>query len=89
MDDFIFGKGLWIRFEHKDERSLQITDKEGQDPGKKVEDGEIIQLLCIDYKRISNILKSMFQVGHTRISRYPYPFGDDLDIRTHFQSSAF
>ena len=86
---FIFGKGLWIRFEHKDERSLQITDKEGQDPGKKVEDEKIIQLLCIDYKRISNILKSMFQVGHTRISRYPYPFGDDLDIRTHFQSSAF
>ena len=56
----IFGKGLWIRFEHKDERSLQITDKEGQDPGKKVKDGQIIQLLCIDYKRISNILKSMF-----------------------------
>ena len=50
---------IWMiflqRFGHKDERSLQITDKEGQDPGKKVEDGEIIQLLCIDYKRISNL----------------------------------
>ena len=49
-------------------KDLSKLDKEGQDPGKKVEDGEIIQLLCIDYKRISNILKSMLQIGHTRIS---------------------
>ena len=34
-----------------------MTDKEGGDPDEKVGDGEIIQLLCKDYKRISNILK--------------------------------
>ena len=69
MDGFYFLQ----RFGHKDEISLQITDKEGQDPGKKVEDGQIIQLLWIDYKRISNILKSMFQIGHTRISPLSEP----------------
>jgi len=58
---WVFGKGLWIRFEHKDERSLQVKDKEGQDPGKKVEEGDIIQLLCTDYKIMSNILKSMLK----------------------------
>ena len=59
--DMVFGKGLWIRFEHKDERSLQVKDKEGQDPGEKVEDSDLIQLLCTDYKIMSNILKSMLK----------------------------
>ena len=56
-----FGKSLWIRFEHKDERSLQVKYKEGQDPGEKVEDSDLIQLLCTDYKIMSNILKSMLK----------------------------
>ena len=61
---WFFGKGLWIRFEHKDERSLQVKDKEGQDPGEKVEDSDLIQLLCTDYKimsNIQNVLKSMLK----------------------------